>query len=53
MGAVKIAVLGLWHQGVVGAACLAEMGHDIVGVDSDADRIARLGQGKADRKSVV
>ncbi len=26
---MKIAILGLWHQGVVGAACLAEMGHEV------------------------
>jgi len=44
---MKIAVLGLWHQGVVGAACLADMGHEVVGADSDSDRIERLAQGKA------
>jgi UDPglucose 6-dehydrogenase len=44
---MKIAVLGLWHQGVVGAACLVDMGHEVVGADSDADRIARLRHGRA------
>jgi len=44
---MKIAVLGLWHQGVVGAACLAEMGHDVIGADQDADRVGLLAQGKA------
>jgi UDPglucose 6-dehydrogenase len=44
---VKIAVLGLWHQGVVGAACLADMGHSVVGVDMDTDRVARLRRGQA------
>jgi UDPglucose 6-dehydrogenase len=44
---MKIAVLGLWHQGVVGAACLADMGHEVVAADADAERIARLQQGKA------
>ncbi|MEA2873973.1 MAG: UDPglucose 6-dehydrogenase [Hyphomicrobiales bacterium] len=44
---MKIAVLGLWHQGVVGAACLAEMRHDAVGADANAETIAKLKSGKA------
>jgi UDPglucose 6-dehydrogenase len=44
---MKIAVLGLWHQGVVGAACLADMGHEVVGADSDAERVARLRNSQA------
>ena len=39
---MKIAVLGLWHQGIVGAACLAEMGHDVTAADPNAETIARL-----------
>ncbi len=46
-GATKIAVLGLWHQGVVGAACLADRGFAVVGADPDAARIAKLRGGKA------
>ena len=46
-GATKIAVLGLWHQGVVGAACLADRGFAVVGADPDAARIAKLRSGKA------
>ncbi len=44
---MKIAVLGLWHQGVVGAACLAEMGHEVIGADGDVERVARLQAGQA------
>jgi UDPglucose 6-dehydrogenase len=44
---MKVAVIGLWHQGVVGAACLADIGHDVVGADSDVDRISRLSEGKS------
>ena len=44
---MKIAVLGLWHQGVVGAACLAGIGHDVVGADPDTERVARLRHGQA------
>lgn len=40
-------MLGLWHQGVVGAACLADMGHDVIGIDADAGRLAKLGRGEA------
>lgn len=46
-GASKVAVLGLWHQGVVGAACLADRGYAVVGADPGATRIAKLGSGKA------
>jgi UDPglucose 6-dehydrogenase len=44
---MKIAVLGLWHQGVVGAACLADMGYEVVGADPDAERVARLRNSQA------
>jgi UDPglucose 6-dehydrogenase len=44
---MKIAVLGLWHQGVVGAACLAQMGHDVAGADPNAETVGLLGDGRA------
>lgn len=44
---MKIAVLGLWHQGVVGAACCASMGHDVIAADLDGGRVAELKQGCA------
>jgi UDPglucose 6-dehydrogenase len=37
-----IAVGGLWHLGVVIAACLAEAGFNVVGVDPDPEVVARL-----------
>lgn len=42
---MKIAVLGLWHLGEVYAACLAELGHRVVGIDQDAQTIDRLNRG--------
>ncbi len=33
---MKIAVLGLWHLGMVTAACLAAEGHDVVALDDKA-----------------
>jgi UDPglucose 6-dehydrogenase len=44
---VKVCVLGLWHLGVVTAACLAAAGHDVVGVDEDAERVSALRAGRA------
>lgn len=43
----NVAVIGCWHQGVVGAACLADMGYDVTGADTDAARVASLNTGKA------
>ena len=31
----KIAVLGLWHLGEIYSACLAELGHNVVGISDD------------------
>jgi len=44
---MKICVQGLWHLGSVTAACLASVGHDVVGLDSDADIVQNLAKGKA------
>jgi UDPglucose 6-dehydrogenase len=44
---MKIAVVGLWHQGVVGAACLVDMGRQVVGADANADVVAQLNAGRA------
>ena len=44
---MRICVQGLWHLGSVTAACLASVGHDVVGLDSDADIVENLAKGKA------
>jgi UDPglucose 6-dehydrogenase len=44
---MKICVQGLWHLGSVTAACLASVGHDVVGLDGDLNNIDNLKQGKA------
>ena len=44
---MKICVQGLWHLGSVTAACLAHVGHDVVGLDDDLSNINNLKQGKA------
>jgi len=40
----SIAVVGLWHLGVVIAACLAEAGFTVVGVDPDPEVVAGLNE---------
>jgi UDPglucose 6-dehydrogenase len=44
---MNICVLGLWHLGSVTAACLATLGHRVVGLDFDEPRIANLSKGIA------
>jgi len=44
---IKVCVQGLWHLGSVTAACLASVGHDVIGLDADASTSEKLAQGKA------
>jgi UDPglucose 6-dehydrogenase len=44
---MKVCVQGLWHLGSVTAACLASLGHDVVGLDAVEQTIKNLSQGKA------
>jgi UDPglucose 6-dehydrogenase len=44
--APRVGVLGLWHLGCVTAACLAEAGFDVVGVDPEADVVSELRVGR-------
>ena len=43
---MKVAIIGVGHVGLVSAACLAEWGHDVIGMDDDAARIDRLVRGE-------
>lgn len=42
---MRIAIFGLGYVGSVSAACLAGQGHSIVGVDTNADKVAMIGDG--------
>jgi len=44
---MRICVVGLWHLGAVTAACLAELGHQVIGTDFDASRVTALEAGEA------
>jgi UDPglucose 6-dehydrogenase len=44
---MNVGVLGLGHLGSVTAACLAKLGHRVVGMDFDGARVANLSKGIA------
>ncbi len=44
---MHVTVYGLWHLGCVTAACLAEAGRQVVGLDLDAGVVADLEAGRA------
>ena len=41
----KIAVIGVGYVGLVTGTCLAELGHQVIGVDIDKQRINNLEKG--------
>ncbi|TCD02039.1 UDP-glucose/GDP-mannose dehydrogenase family protein [Erythrobacteraceae bacterium CFH 75059] len=43
---MKIAMVGSGYVGLVTGACLAELGHEVVCVDRDGEKIARLQRGE-------
>ena len=44
---MRIAVFGLGYVGSVSAACLSELGHDVIGIDVNADKAAQIRMGRA------
>ncbi|MEZ7236654.1 UDP-glucose/GDP-mannose dehydrogenase family protein [Rhodococcus sp. GXMU-t2271] len=43
--AMQIAVFGTGYLGATHAACMAELGHDVIGVDVDAGKVEKLASG--------
>lgn len=43
----RIAVFGTGYLGATHAACMAELGHEVIGVDVDTAKLARLAAGEA------
>ena len=44
MGRPVISVIGCGYLGATHAACMAELGFDVVGLDTDEDKVKRLGE---------
>lgn len=44
---MRISVIGCGYLGAVHAACMAQLGHDVIGLDVDPIKIERLSRGEA------
>jgi UDPglucose 6-dehydrogenase len=44
---MKLSVIGTGYVGLVAAVCFADLGHDVIGVDVDAERISCLAAGRS------
>src|SRR5690606_33751988 len=44
--AMRTSVIGCGYLGAVHAACMADLGHEVVGIDVDADKVAMLQSGR-------
>ena len=42
---MKLSVIGCGYLGAVHAAAMASIGHDVVGIDVDAEKVAQLSKG--------
>ncbi|MFJ8475207.1 UDP-glucose dehydrogenase family protein [Kitasatospora sp. NPDC094011] len=43
---MRVSVIGCGHLGIPHAAAMAELGHEVIGVDVDRDKVARLNAGE-------
>jgi GDP-mannose 6-dehydrogenase len=44
---MRVSVFGIGYVGVVSCGCLAELGHEVIGVDVTTEKIAMLGAGRS------
>ncbi|MDP9343278.1 MAG: UDP-glucose/GDP-mannose dehydrogenase family protein [Actinomycetota bacterium] len=42
---MRVSIIGTGHVGLTTAACLAHVGHEVLGVDDDAEKVATIGRG--------
>ncbi|WP_155150326.1 nucleotide sugar dehydrogenase [Roseibium sp. RKSG952] len=43
----RISVVGLGYVGAVSTACLASLGHEVIGVDIDPDKVGQIARGES------
>ena len=43
---MRLTVIGIGYLGLTHAVCLADLGHEVFGIDADADKISRAGNGE-------
>lgn len=43
---MRLTVIGTGYLGATHAACMAELGHDVLGVDVDPEKVAALSAGR-------
>jgi UDPglucose 6-dehydrogenase len=44
---MRLTVIGTGYLGLTHAVCMADLGHDVMGLDVDADKVARASNGEA------
>ena len=50
---MNISLFGLGYVGCVGAACLAKLGHRVIGVDVNPSKVQRMREGTQDTINAV
>lgn len=43
---MRLTVIGTGYLGLTHAVCMADLGHDVIGLDVDADKVARVSRGE-------
>ena len=43
---LRLTVIGVGYLGLTHAACMADLGHDVLAIDTDHERVARVSAGE-------